>query len=570
MKRTRTILLLALLCAANFSISRSLNSSIFHSPVDYDILLAGNFGEPRPNHFHGGLDVKTGNVEGKHIYAIADGYVSRVTVGLYGFGNAVYVTHPTGQTSVYCHLRSFSPRIKAALRRYQYSHKTCVADAYLTPLDVPVSAGQFIALSGNTGHSTGPHLHLELHDTRTWDMLDPYEVLAEYLNDTVPPRAHGFEAIPQADGTFNGGRTRQNFGFASHDLEHVFTAWGRVGFALWANDYMQETYNHYGVRYTTLLVDGREVFRSNVGRVPVSLNRMVNAWGDYEHYRRSNVWYMKSFMEPACRLPILWADENRGIINFCEERDYHLEYVLRDYKGNESHYRFTVRGVRSSLFAEQSGRAERLVPPSSYADTPCQPRLRSDRTSTYSRPGVQLVVPYGFIAADVALQPAVRPLPDAPSDGYQFTGFSTPLLVDAPLSIYVCRPVADPTKLFLTDEQGRYLGGDYHEGWLTGRIRDLASLHRLAYDDQPPTVRPLSLTGDVLRLSVTDGGSGIAVWTATVDDRFIVFDALEKSSTFACVLRESWLRPTGRQHRLRFEVTDNRQNGAVYETTFTY
>ena len=218
----------------------------------------------------------------------------------------------------------------------------------------------------------------------------------------------------------------------------------------------------------------------------------------------------------------------------------------------------------SSFFAEQSGRAERLVPPSSNL------LLRSDRTSTYSRPGVQLVVPYGFIAADVALQPAVRPLPDAPSDGYQFTGFSTPLMADAPLSIFVRRPVADPTKLFLTDEQGRYLGGDYHDGWLTGHIRDLAGVHHLAYDAEPPAVRPLSLTGDVLRLSVTDGGSGIAVWTATVDDRFIVFDALEKSSTFACVLHESWLRPTGRQHRLRFEVTDNRQNGTVYETTFTY
>ena len=540
--------------------------NIFVPPVDYDMLLAGNFGEPRPNHFHGGLDVKTGNVEGKHIYAIADGYVSRVTVGLYGFGNAVYVTHPTGQTSVYCHLRSFSPRIKAALRRYQYRHKTSVADARLSPLDVPVSAGQFIALSGNTGHSTGPHLHLELHDTRTWDMLDPYEVLADYLNDTVPPQAHGFEAIPQCGGLFNGGSTKQNFGFSSHHLEREFTAWGRVGFALWANDYMQETYNHYGVRYTTLLVDGREVFRSDVGCVPMSLNRMVNAWGDYEHYRRSNVWYMKSFVEPACRLPILWADDSRGIVDFCEERDYHLEYVLRDYKGNESRYRFTVRGVPTA--SRHSASSSR--PFVSYADTPCQPRLRADRTSTYNRPGLQLVVPYGFIAADVLLKPIVVQRPDGLSDDYCFTGFSTPLMADAPLSIFVRRHVKDPSKLFLTDEQGRYLGGDYHDGWLTGRIRDLASRHRLAYDDQPPMVHPVTLQGDHLILNVTEAGSGIASWEATVDDRFIVFDALEKTTRYACELRESWLRPDGRNHRLRFEVTDNRQNTTTFEATFSY
>ncbi len=91
--------------------------SIYHPPVSYDISLAGNFGEPRPHHFHGGIDIKTDGVEGKAIYAIGDGYVSRVTMGLYGFGNAVYVTHPEGYTSVYCHLKAFSPRIKAALRR---------------------------------------------------------------------------------------------------------------------------------------------------------------------------------------------------------------------------------------------------------------------------------------------------------------------------------------------------------------------------------------------------------------------------------------------------------------------
>lgn len=544
--------------------------NIFTPPVDYDISLAGNFGEPRPHHFHGGLDVKTGNVEGKHIYAIADGYVSRVTVGLYGFGNAVYVTHPTGQTSVYCHLKAFSPRIKAALRRYQYRHKTSVADARLTPLDVPVSQGQFIALSGNTGHSTGPHLHLELHDTRTWDMLDPYAVLADYINDSVPPQAHGFEAIPQYDGIFNGGRSKQNFGFSSHHLDREFTAWGRVGFALWANDYMQETYNHYGIRYTTLLVDGREVFRSDVSRVPMALNRMVNDWGDYEHYRRSNVWYMKSFVEPACRLPILWADKNRGIVDFCEERPYQLEYVLRDFKGNESRYSFIVQGQRPAYLHSSASSSFRPLVSYAASSSQLKNRLRCDRTSSYSRPGLQLVVPYGFIAADVPLQPLVQQRPDALSDDYSFTSFSTPLLSDVPLSIFVRRPVADPTKLFLIDELGRFLGGEYHDGWLTGYIRELAGRYHLAYDDQPPTVNPVTLQGDRLVLSVQDAGSGIASWTATVDDRFIVFDALEKTTRYACELRESWLRPSGRQHRLRFEATDNRQNTAVFETTFKY
>ena len=548
------ILSVAFLCAAN------LQSSIlnFQSPVDYEISLAGNFGEPRPNHFHGGLDVRTEGREGKHIYAIADGYVSRITVGKDGFGNAIYITHPTGQTSVYCHLKAFSPRIKAALRKYQYQHETCEADARLTPLDVPVSAGQFIALSGNTGHSTAPHLHLEVHDTRTGNMLDPYQFLSEFIQDTVPPQAHAMMAIPQHDGFFNGSQSKKTFG-----RNNELTAWGRVGFAIWANDYMQGAYNHYGIHETLLYVDGQMVFHSVVDNIPLSHNRMVNSWGDYEHWRRSHVWYMKSFKEPGNALAFLQTDEQRGIINFNEERDYQLEYILRDFKGNETRVPFTVLGQRPAT--------------SSQSCSPLRTLLRWNRTCSYSRPGVQLVVPYGLVAADTPFSPIVNQQPDGYSDAYQFSQASLPLMRDAELSIYARRAVTDnptaefdPTKLYITNENGRFMGGNYQDGWITGSIRELASCYEVAYDDQPPTVNPISLTGDVLRLSVTDGKSGISKWTASVDGRFIVFDAIEKSSTFACELRESWLRRSGKPHQLRFEVTDNRGNTQTYETTFTY
>ena len=526
--------------------------SIFTPPVDYEISLAGNFGEPRPHHFHGGLDIRTEGVEGKHIYAIGDGYVSRVTVGLYGFGNAVYITHPTGQTSVYCHLKSFSPRIKRALRKYQYSHGTSEADARLTPLDVPVSQGQFIALSGNTGASTAPHLHLEIHDTRTWNMLDPYQFLNDFIQDTVPPQIHDIMAIPQG-GTFNGSSSPLAL-YASSD----HTVWGRVGFAIWADDYMQGSYNHYGIHETQLFVDGEQVFHSTVDDIPVSMNRMVNAWGYYDHWLHTRRWYMKSFIEPGNTLPFLTADSNRGIVDFNEERDYHLEYVLRDYKGNEVRHAFTVHAQ-----------------PSPDAAPPSQPDiLRWNRTNSISRPGVQLIVPYGLVAADTPITPIITSNPDGWSDVCQFSTTSLPLMRDAWLSICIRPPhQADYnlTKLYIIDDRGRSTGKThYKDGWVTGRIRELGSCYQLAYDDQPPTVSPITLTDDVLKLNVTDAGSGVSVWKATVDDRFVVFDAIENTTTFACELRESWLRRTGTSHRLRFEVFDNLLNRQTYETTFIY
>ena len=166
----------------------------YQSPVDYDIVLAGNFGEPRPWHFHGGLDIKTGNVEGKKVFSIADGYVSRITVNKYGFGNAIYVSHPDGLTSVYCHLKRFAEPYEQLFQRTGWRD---TLDFRYPEGQLQVKAGDLIAISGNTGHSTGPHLHLELHDTRTWVMRDPMMKLAPFIADTVAPQAHSFMAVPQ-------------------------------------------------------------------------------------------------------------------------------------------------------------------------------------------------------------------------------------------------------------------------------------------------------------------------------------------------------------------------------------
>lgn len=560
----RLCLILALLALRSAGLSSQAHNAVtsFQSPVDYPITLAGNFGEPRPHHFHGGLDIKTDGREGKHIYAIGDGYVSRVTMGLYGFGNAVYVTHPEGVTSVYCHLKAFSPRIKAALRRYQYRHQTSVADARLSPMDVPVSQGQLIALSGNTGNSTAPHLHLEIHDTRTWHMLDPYAFLAHAINDTVAPMAHGLMVLPQEGrGVFNGSSRRQTFGIGTHTIDRSFTAWGEVGFALWANDYMQGSYNHYGVRRTTLTVDGREVFSATVDSIPMALNRMVNAWGDYSHWLHYRTWYLKSFAEPGCKLPIIHTDARRGLVVFDEQRDYHLVYQLQDFKGNTSHYSFTVRGVPDSIPPAQRHGAHLMS---------CR------KTSTFSLPGMQLVVPYGMLAADVWLQPIASHREGEWSRRYSFTQESCPLVGDAEISIAidgwhkdVAVETTDSSKFYLTCD-GRYAGGAYHQGWVSGRIRDLGATCMIAYDDEPPKVRPLSLSCGRLLLAVNDDKSGVASWRATIDGRFVVFDAVEKTHSLVCRLDEAPIRPSGKNHRLQLLVTDHCHNTTAYETDVTY
>ncbi len=373
--RTTHYLVLPVLLFANLILSscgddsQEGSSSVveYHSPVDYDIVLAGNFGEPRPWHFHGGIDVKTDNQEGKQIFSIADGYVSRLTVGMYGFGNALYVAHPDGHTSVYCHLKRFADPYEQQLKRTGRD----TLSLCFPPDKFPVKGGQFIAISGNTGRSTGPHLHLEIHDTDSWVMRDPLTFLGHLVADTVAPQAHSFMAVPVlGEGVFNGGGSKQTFGFGqpadkrqhtTWTVDRGFTAWGRVGFALWADDYSEHTYNHYGIRHTQLLVDGREVFRADVDSIPVSCHPEVNNWGDFDHWRRTHIWYMKSYREEGMRLPVIHTDLHDGYVVFDEERPYCLTYILRDYNNNTARYNIIVRGVRHDHLKPHQSRPYHLL-----------------------------------------------------------------------------------------------------------------------------------------------------------------------------------------------------------------
>lgn len=90
----------------------------------------------RSRGFHSGIDLaaKTGT----SVYAAAGGTVELAS-WYYGYGNCVVINHGNGVKTRYAHL-----------------------SAYKVSVGTTVSRGQLIALSGNTGNSTGPHLHFEV------------------------------------------------------------------------------------------------------------------------------------------------------------------------------------------------------------------------------------------------------------------------------------------------------------------------------------------------------------------------------------------------------------------------
>lgn len=537
----------------------------FHSPVEIPFLLAGNFGEPRPNHFHCGIDVKTQGVENKKILAVCDGYVARMTSGLYGFGNALYVVHPNGYMSVYCHLNDFVLELQKLIRDRQYEEESEVVDVKLPPGVFPVKAGQWIAYSGNTGASSAPHLHLELHRVADSALVDPLPFFLHLLKDDTKPSAHGIKVYPRpGEGMVNDGGRPVVFPVSENGIKGTVKAWGKIGMAIWADDYMNGTYNKFGIYRITLRVDGREVFRSEMNEYMPEDNPMVNSWGDYPHYRKTRNWYLKAFIEPGNKLGVLRADENAGWVDICEERDYAFEYMLEDLCGNVRTYRFKVRGARNE------GRLAALAEQEAARRTGGY-WLRQDRSHVIQQPGMELRIPKGALATDEVLGMQVEAQEDGISSRFVLHDEHTPLLRRATLLLKPRVPVDDSRKCYIESTRG-YVGGEYRDGWYSARIRDLGEAYALAVDTVAPVCRlQTALKGKragVIRYAVSDKGSGVKRFRAYVDGAFVLFTS--SRGVWTCRLKDTPLKAEHKKRRLTVKVEDRCGNETVDEQDFIY
>lgn len=533
----------------------------YRSPVNYEIALAGNFCEPRLNHYHGGVDIKTGGVEGKAILAIAGGYVSRVVVGLYGYGCAVYVHHPDGRTSMYCHLKKLHPNIAAALEKRRYRLQESNVDVRLQPGECPVAAGQMIAVSGNTGASRAPHLHMEVYDRSGGNAIDPLDLLAPYIKDTTPPMAHAFMAYPmEGEGVFCGSRTKRSFRVGSGGAR--FTAWGKVGFGVWANDYMDNTYNKYGVRETVLSVDGKTVFRADMATLSPADNRWMDFQGDYDFYRRCGVWYMRAYAERGVNISALQFDENRGVVDFREERDYNITFAVSDFAGNTREYKFTVTGKKTPL-------------PSKKRRMNTLRTARRDAMSVLSYGGATLTIKPQSLPYDMELTPMVKPCGNAVSCQYCFCGKPMPLARWAKISFRCGEEAEKAGKLYIKNTTtSAYCKSYCKDGVITGFIRDIGQAYAVARDDAPPVVSPIARQSwearDVVRVSVFDRGSGLKSCRAYIDGSFILLRNIPKTAWLSCDLRKTPVERKGKERTLKVVATDNVGNTSEYTTHIIY
>lgn len=535
--------------------AQHVQESKFCSPFDFPILLSANFGELRPNHFHNGLDIKTQGVTGKPIHCIADGYVSRVAVLHGGYGQAIYVTHPNGLTSVYGHVISFAKNIQACVRQYQYAHETFVCDLKFQPGQFPVKKGDIIALSGNEGASAGPHLHLELRRTETGEYIDPMPYFKHLLKDSKAPVGSLIGIYPiQGKGVVNGSSHKKFL--AIGNLKQPVHAWGEIYTGISAKDYMDGTSNFYGVHSVTLYVDSVQVFNSTTDKVLPDENRMINGFTDYEELTRTRRLIMRSYKLPGNRLRLLHTNENRGAVTIDEERDYHFRYVLEDNFGNRRTYQFIVKGKRQDI-PEYKPEANEM--------------LYWNRTNVIQKPGMELVVPRYYVYEDVSLRTDMRGDSSRIAFDYILDAGRTPIHSYCDLSIGLRHmPVADTTKYYIVQKAGKWrssMGGKYANGWIKTRVRSLGTFS-VDVDTIAPQITPIGQggwrTSRNIRFRIKDMESGIGSYKVYIDGKFVLF-GLKKG---ILVIQDPEKVKKGVPHKLEVTVTDQCGNMTRKEYKF--
>ncbi len=335
----KIILFLVFISASVFS-QNQYPKDYFGTPLEIPTQLSGNFGELRPNHFHAGFDYKTQKKEGLNVFASADGYVSRIKISTFGYGKAIYITHPNGFTTVYGHLKSLNSAIESYLKADQYKEKLYEVDLYLKPNQLPIKKGEIIALSGNTGGSDGPHLHFEIRDSQTEKIINPlFFGFDTVIKDTQQPVITNILVYPIDENTvinksknpFMANLTLQKDGSFYCDK---ILANGKIGFGINTFDLSDLSWDRNGIYKVETFLNGKTIFGFQFDSYAFDEMRYVNALIDYSRYKIMGQRVQKLFMKTPFPLSIIKPYDNNGIINVTQNTNQICRIEVSDFNNN--------------------------------------------------------------------------------------------------------------------------------------------------------------------------------------------------------------------------------------------
>jgi len=500
--------------------TREYPTGYFRSPLAIPPQASGTFGELRSTHFHAGDDYRTQQRVGLPIFAIADGYVSRVRVQIGGGGNSVYINHPNGYTSVYLHMQEFSAQLAAIVKAKQYELKRFDVDIPLDESAVVLKKNDRIGLSGNTGSSQGPHLHFEIRDTKTEAPLNP-QLFGLQFPDNIPPTIRGITIYDLANEPFSEHTPRRHLSLTDKQTIPVN---GRFGVGINTVDRHNGTSFNNGVYSIELLLDGQPISTVLFEELSFETSGSIHSYIDYPYYILKKTRVQKSFKDPNNPVNIFHFLEGDGSITLTDEQEHSLTYRVRDVHGNTSTQVVKVRNT------------------SSY--TPVRPRttgtamFRYDQENHYAAEHLEVAMPTGALYDHLHFNyhQGARP-----TDGYSMLQHVhnrfIPLFKSYELKIKPDETLTDALKpkAIIVDIEKRSQGGNFDNGWVRTKTRSFGSFY-VTVDTVPPTIQPQNISegkdmGAINRVNfkIFDDLSGIQSFNGYIDDQWVLMEYDSKS-----------------------------------------
>ena len=557
----RFILSLFLVFSIFLSAQNNYPQDYFSDPLDIPLVISGTFAELRSNHFHSGMDIKTQQRTGLKVKAAANGFVSRIKVSHYGYGKALYITHPNGYTTVYAHLQKFSPDIEAYVKKQQYVNESYEIELFPKAEDLLVLKNNLVAYSGNSGGSGGPHLHFEIRDKQERPM-NPMLFGIE-IKDTSNPIIKSIYAYPLDKNSFiNNSNTKQklrltplkNGDYTAENIEAI----GNIGFAIGTYDRQDLAANSNGVYNIQSFINGSRNFEIDFKRFSFDETKHINQLIDYEHFLTKKQRIQKLFRNNN-PLSLFKSTLNNGFIKV-EDSTYSI-YKIRvaDYKNNETWATIHIKGSKNSIAKAEE---EKVTP---YF-------IKAHET-TNLKEGVVSVDFYkdtfyeNFYLDFEVINDTLKLHKDIKAAKKNFT-------ISYDVSKYSNE---DKNKLYIARIVGfnKYPSYTYtkrKDQILSARTKKLGT-YALAMDTVKPTISPVNFKSKqwlskyrYLKVKIDDEDSGISNYRATINGEWILMEYDYKRKTLTHDFNDSVI--TGTKNNLKVIVTDNVGNNSTFETLF--
>jgi murein DD-endopeptidase MepM/ murein hydrolase activator NlpD len=566
---------ISLMFASQLFSQSSYPKDYFRPPLGIRLLLAGTFGEIRANHFHSGIDIKTGGVEGSPVYAVADGYVSRIKVSGSGFGHALYVTHPNGYVSVYGHLSKYNKNIEKLVKDFQYRKESFEVELFPAAGEIPVKKGDIIAYSGNSGSSAGPHLHFEIRDAASEKPINP--LLFGYdVKDQFRPRITLLKIYPEDENALiNGNHRTYTYPVEGWGEEHRINTSqpirlsGNISFAIQDSDQQNDTDNKNGPYSTALYIDKKLVYEYKMETFAFDESRYINSLLDYAECMKSGAILQRTKIDPGNKLGIYDVRGNHGTFSFTDTLQHLITYEVKDVPGNTAVLSFKVK---SSVVSRQSSVVSQQSTANGQRPTA---NFNFNSSNHFETASVILDAPSGcFYDSFVFKYDSARRIAGTYSAVQKIHDIYTPVEDYMTLSI---KPKGLPERLRdkalivkISDDGKSFTsaGGNWENtGFVTAKIREFGD-YSISVDTIPPKITAINpesfknLAGQkMIKFTISDELSGIASYRGTLNGKWVLMEYDPKNDLLYYTIDDRLL---AGQNSFSLEVTDGKGNRKVY------